>query len=418
MDSTSILYLVLFFLCLVASAFFSSAETAFISLPRTRVKHLVESGVIGAERVAKITEQPEKLLATVLLCNNLFNVAAAALGTAIAVSIWTDNENIGILVATIVVTILLLIFAEVTPKTLAIRHPERMALLYVYPLGVITKIAYPVAVGLNWIASILTGGKAKVPHSLVSEEEIRSMISVGREEGTVEEAEAELLHKVFVFGDRTVREVMSPRPEVVWIEKGTKLADFLGIYAEHPHTRFPVYQDSFDTVVGILSIKDVLMAQANSSLDKKSVIDDLVRPVLFVPETKRITHLFAEMQSQGYPMVVVIDEFGVTSGIVTMEQLVGEIVGEMGDELVKADKDFEVIDDRTIQIDGGMHVEEANQELGLELPTGDYDTVAGFLLSLLGHIPREGEQLRYGNLKLAVTQMRELRIEKILVTKD
>ncbi len=418
MDSTSILYLVLFFLCLVASAFFSSAETAFISLPRTRVKHLVESGVIGAERVAKITEQPEKLLATVLLCNNLFNVAAAALGTAIAVSIWTDNENIGILVATIVVTILLLIFAEVTPKTLAIRHPERMALLYVYPLGVITKIAYPVAAGLNWIASILTGGKAKVPHSLVSEEEIRSMISVGREEGTVEEAEAELLHKVFVFGDRTVREVMSPRPEVVWIEKGTNLADFLGIYAEHPHTRFPVYQDSFDTVVGILSIKDVLMAQANSSLDKKSVIDDLVRPVLFVPETKRITHLFAEMQSQGYPMVVVIDEFGVTSGIVTMEQLVGEIVGEMGDELVKADKDFEVIDDRTIQIDGGMHVEEANQELGLELPTGDYDTVAGFLLSLLGHIPREGEQLRYGNLKLAVTQMRELRIEKILVTKD
>lgn len=418
MDSTSILYLVLFFLCLVASAFFSSAETAFISLPRTRVKHLVESGVIGAGRVAKITEQPEKLLATVLLCNNLVNVAAAALGTTIAVSIWTDNENIGILVATIVVTILLLIFAEVTPKTLAIRHPERMALLYVYPLGVITKIAYPVAVGLNWIASILTGGKAKVPHSLVSEEEIRSMISVGREEGTVEEAEAELLHKVFVFGDRTVREVMSPRPEVVWIEKGTTLADFLGIYAEHPHTRFPVYQDSFDTVVGILSIKDVLMAQANSSLDKKSVIDDLVRPVLFVPETKRITHLFAEMQSQGYPMVVVIDEFGVTSGIVTMEQLVGEIVGEMGDELVKADKDFEVIDDRTIQIDGGMHVEEANQELGLELPTGDYDTVAGFLLSLLGHIPREGEQLRYGNLKLVVTQMRELRIEKILVTKD
>ncbi len=418
MDSTSILYLVLFFLCLVASAFFSSAETAFISLPRTRVKHLVESGVIGAGRVAKITEQPEKLLATVLLCNNLVNVAAAALGTAIAVSIWTDNENIAILVATIVVTILLLIFAEVTPKTLAIRYPERMALLYVYPLGVITKIAYPVAAGLTWIASILAGGKAKVPHSLVSEEEIRSMISVGREEGTVEEAEAELLHKVFVFGDRTVREVMSPRPEVVWIEKGTKLADFLGIYAEHPHTRFPVYQDSFDTVVGILSIKDVLMAQASSSLDIKSVIDDLVRPVLFVPETKRIAQLFAEMQSQGYPMVVVIDEFGVTSGIVTMGQLVAEIVGEMGDELVKADKDFEVIDDRTIQIDGGMHVEEANEELGLGLPTGDYDTVAGFLLSLLGHIPREGEQLRYGNLKLAVTQMRELRIEKILVTKD
>jgi len=169
---------------------------------------MVDTGVSGAGRVARITEQPEKLLATVLLCNNLVNVAAAALGTAIAVSIWA--ENIGVLIATIVVTILLLIFAEVTPKTLAIRYPERLALIYVYPLGIITKIVYPVTAGLSWLGSMLAGGKARVPQTLVSEEEIRSMISVGREEGTVEEAEAELLHKVFVFGDRTVREVSYP----------------------------------------------------------------------------------------------------------------------------------------------------------------------------------------------------------------
>jgi putative hemolysin len=257
-----------------------------------------------------------------------------------------------------------------------------------------------------------------VPPALVSEEEIRGMISVGREEGTVEASEAELLHRVFVFGDRTVREVMTPRPEVIWIEEGIKLADFLAVYAEFPHTRFPVYRDSIDTVIGVLSIKDVLMAQAIGALDKRGAIDDLVRPVLFVPETKRIAQLFAEMQTEGYPLVVVVDEYGVTSGIVTMEQLVGEIVGEMGDELVKVDKDFEVIDDRTVQIDGGMRVEEANEELGLELPTGDYDTVAGFLLSLIGHIPREGEQVRYGGLKLAITQMRDLRIEKVLVTRE
>ena len=416
MDGSSIVFIVLFFLCLAASAFFSSAETAFISLPRTRVKYMVETGVAGAERVARMTERPERLLATVLLCNNFVNVAAAALGTAVAVTIWAGD--IGVLIATIVVTILLLIFAEVTPKTLAIRYPERLALLYVYPLGVITKLVYPVAAGLSWLGSVLAGGKARVPPTLVSEEEIRSMISVGREEGTVEESEAELLHKVFVFGDRTVHEVMTPRPEVIWIEEGAKLSDFLGIYAEFPHTRFPVYRVSIDDVVGILSIKDVLMAQASGSLDKRGTIDDLVRPVLFVPETKRIAQLFAEMQSQGYPMVVVVDEFGVTSGVVTMEQLVGEIVGEMGDELVKVDKDFEVIDDRTIQIDGGMRVEEANEELGLELPTGDYDTVAGFLLSLLGRIPKEGEQVRYGGLKLAVTQMGGLRIEKILVTRE
>jgi len=416
MDGASIVYLVLLFICLVASAFFSSAETAFVSLPKTRVRQMVDGGVSGAERVARMTEQPERLLATVLLCNNFVNVAAAALGTALAVSIW--EGDIAILISTIVVTILLLVFAEVTPKTFAIRHPQRLALLYGYPLAVITKIVYPLAAGLGWRGSVLAGGKAQVSQSLVSEEEIRSMISMGREEGTVEEAEAEMLHNVFDFGDRTVREVMTPRPEVVWIEEGTKLADFLGIYAEFPHTRFPVYRDSFDTVVGILSIKDVLMAQANGTLDKKGVIDELVRPVLFVPETKRIAQLFAEMQSQGYPLVVIVDEYGVTSGIVTMEQLVGEIVGEMGDELVKVDKDFEVIDDTTVQIDGGMRVEEANEELGLELPIGDYDTVAGFLLSLIGYIPREGEQVRYGNLKLAVTQMRELRIEKVLVTRE
>ncbi|MCK4363127.1 MAG: DUF21 domain-containing protein, partial [Dehalococcoidia bacterium] len=182
MDGDSIVFIVLFFLCLAASAFFSSAETAFISLPRTRVRHMVETGVAGAERVARMTERPERLLATVLLCNNFVNVAAAALGTAVAVTIWAGD--IGVLIATIVVTILLLIFAEVTPKTLAIRYPERLALVYVYPLGVITKLVYPVAAGLSWLGSVLAGGKARVPPTLVSEEEIRSMISVGREEGT------------------------------------------------------------------------------------------------------------------------------------------------------------------------------------------------------------------------------------------
>lgn len=416
LSSTSILYLVLLSLCLAASAFFSSAETAFVSLPKTRVLHMVNTGVSGAERVARITERPERLLATVLLCNNFVNVAAAALGTVVAVSIWAGD--IGVLIATIGVTILLLIFAEVTPKTFAIRHPERLALLYVYPLEVIMFIAYPVAAGLGWLGSTLAGGRGRAPKSLVSEEEIRSMISVGREEGTVEESEAEMLHKVFEFGDRSVREVMTPRPEVAWIEEGIKLADFLAIYGQSPHTRFPVYRDSIDSVVGILSIKDVLMAQAKGSLERKSAIDELVRPVYFVPETKRIAHLFAEMQSQGYHMVVVVDEFGVTSGIVTMEQLVGEIVGRLGDELIGEAEDFEFIDEQTVQLDGSMRVEDANEELDLGLPQGDYDTVAGFVLSLLGYIPREGEQLRYGGLKLVIIEMRGLKIEKILVTKE
>jgi len=381
---------------------------------------MLETKVMGAEHIAKMTERPERLLATVLLCNNFVNVAAATLGTIVAVSVFGDQT--GLLVATIGVTILLLIFAEVTPKTFAMRHAERLVLLYVYPLGAITRVVFPVAAGLGWLGSALSrsGPGATVSQSLMSEEEIRSMISVGREEGIVEEAEAEMLHKVFDFGDRSVREVMTPRPEIVWIdiEEGVSLADFLAIYAESPHTRFPVFRDNVDTVVGVFSIKDVLMAQAKGSLDEESSIEKLVRPVHFVPETKGIAQLFAEMQSGGYNMVVVVDEYGGTSGIVTMETLLEEIVGRLGDELTGAVKEFEYIDEQTIQVDGGMRVEEANEELGLGIPHGDYETVAGFILSLLGHIPREGEQVRYDGMKLVVAEMHGLRIEKILVTRE
>jgi putative hemolysin len=265
---------------------------------------------------------------------------------------------------------------------------------------------------------VFAGRRGMVKPLIVSVEEIRSMISVGKEEGTVEEAQAEMLHNVFEFGHRNVRDVMTPRPEVISIEEGTKIADFLSVYSDYPHTRFLVYRDNLDHVTGIISVKDVLMAEAHGTLDKSSVIDGLVRPVFFVPETKRVVQLLAEMQERGSHMMAAVDEFGVTSGIVTVDQLVSEIVGEMGDELKQANKDFEVIDDKTIQIDGGMRIEQANQELEFKLPSGDYDTVAGFLLSLLGHIPKEGEQIKYGNLKMAVTQMRELRIEKILVTKE
>jgi len=361
-------------------------------------------------------KRPERLLATVLVGNNLVNVAAASLGAAIALRLW--HGDVGILISTILVTIVLLIFGEVIPKTVALVHAERLALIYVYPMRFINMVVAPFAIGLSWLGTVFAGKKGGVKPLIISVEEIRSMISVGKEEGTVEEAQAEMLHNVFEFGNRSVSDVMTPRPEVIAIEEGTKLADFLSVYSDYPHMRFPVYRDGLDHIVGIISVKDVLMAAARGATDKDSVIDKLVRPVLFVPETKRVVQLLADMQDQGTHMVVVVDEFGVTSGIVTIDQLVSEIVGEMGDELKQVDKDFEVIDDKTIQVDGGMRIDEANQELELGLPAGDYDTVAGFLLSLLGHIPKEGERIKYGNLKMTVTNMRELRIEKIMVTKE
>ena len=417
MSGLETLYLVFLFVCLLLSAFFSSAETAFISLQRIRLEHLVSTKVKRAGLVARMTERPEKLLSTILLGNNFFNTAAAALATVLAVSIWKEW---GALIATIGITVVLLIFCETTPKTTATQHAERLSLVFARPIEVLAWLLTPFVVVLSWIASgfsKLVGG-TPVPRSLVSEEEIRTMISVGHKEGEVEEAEAEMLHKVFDFGDRPVREVMVPRPEVVCIERGSKINDFLALYAQSPQSRFPVFQENMDNVMGILSIKDVLMAQAKGTIDGQSVIDGLVRPAYLTPETKRISELFAEMRDKNYQMSVVVDEFGGTAGIVSLNRLVEEIVGPVGDELAVVEKEYEVINEYTFQIDGGMRIEEANEEMELELPEGDYETVAGFVLDLLGHIPRENEQLRYKGLKLVVTEMRGPRIEKIELTKE
>ena len=415
--STIELYLVLFILCLLLSAFFSSSETAFISLQRIRIQHLVENNVRGARRVARMIERPEKLLSTILLGNNFVNVAAAALGTAIAIELWGER---GVLFAAIAVTVLLLVFAETTPKTLATRHAERLSLIFARPIELIAWLFTPFVIVLSWIASgvaRLIGGEP-VTRSLASEEEIRTMISVGHKEGTVEEAEAEMLHKVFEFGDRPVREVMIPRPDVISIEQGSRLSDFLTLYAEFPLSRFPVYQENMDNVVGILSVKDVLMAQAKGTVTARSLIDEMVRPAYFAPETKRINELFGEMRDKNFRMCVVVDEFGGTAGIVSLTRLVEEIVGPVGDELSQIEKEYEVINEYTFQIDGGMRIEEVNEEMELELPEGDYETVAGFVLHLLGHIPRTNEQLKYKGMKLVITEMKGLKIEKILLTRE
>jgi len=418
MGGTELIYLILIIVFIGLSAFFSSSETAFLALQKVRLEHLASTGVKGARRVAGMVEKPEKLLSAILLGNNLVNTAAAALVTALAVDIWGEQ---GILFATLIITVVILIFAETTPKSFAARHSEKMALFYARPLGLVSWVFTPFVAALSWIASGFAGifGGIPVPRTLASPEEIRTMISVGHKEGTVEEAEARLLHKVFEFGDRPADEVMVPRPEVVAIEQGSRLSDLLALYADSPMSRFPVYVENMDNVAGVLSVKDVLMALARGTAGEASTIDDLVRPPYFAPESKHINELFAEMRDQNYRMAVIVDEYGGTAGIVTLTRLVEEIVGEVGDELAGVEKDYEIINEYTFQIDGSMRIDEVNEEMELDLPEGeDYETVAGFILSLLGHIPRRHEQLRYKGLKMVITEMKGLKIEKILLTNE
>lgn len=417
MSTIDFLYLGLLVLCLFLSAFFSASETAFIGLQRFRVEHMVNTEVAGAKRVARVIKHPEKFLSTVLLGNNFVNTTAAALGTLVAITLWGER---GVIISTIVLTALLLVFSETTPKTLATRHSERFALLFARPIEIVSWLLTPFVVALSWMASGISRlfGGEPVARSLVSNEDIRAMISLGHKEGTVEQEQAEMLHKVFDFGDRPVGEVVVPRTEVVSLEKGIKMADFLKVYAQSPMSRFPVYEDNMDNVVGILSVKDVLMALAKGTATQDSTIDELMRPAYFTPESKRIGELFNEMRDKNYRMAVVVDEYGGTTGIVSLSRLVEEIVGPVGDEMAKAVKEYEAINEYTFQIDAGMRVDEANQEMGLDLPEGEYETVAGFILDLLGHIPKSGQRIKYKDLRIVITEMRGVKIEKILVTKE
>jgi magnesium and cobalt exporter, CNNM family len=272
MNNVSVLHFVIFAVCLLLAAFFCSAETAFIGIQKLRLQHLIRTGHRAAESAARITQKPEKFLATVLFGINLFETAVAAIGTIIAVSLW--GENLGAVLATIIITILTLVIAELVPKSLAARHAEKLALIYARPIEFISVILYPVVFVLSHIGIRMTKLASDDSRLIltISEAEFRTAIEIGEEEGVLEEREAEMLHKVFEFGDRKVREVMVPRPEITFIEKGKTLADFFMIYAQSPRSRFPVYQGNRDNVVGILSAKDVLMGLAKGAMNQQSII--------------------------------------------------------------------------------------------------------------------------------------------------
>ena len=387
-------------------------------MSRLRVRYLQDSRVRGADELARILGRPERFLATVLLGNNIANIGAATLGTIMAIA--AIGIHWGPLAATIGVTTIVLVFGELLPKTVAVHHGEKLALNYVYPIRAFELAFLPFVVLLDKIGlglrRLVTDAEEK--SLLLSAGELRSVIDVGESEGLVEEGQAEMMHKVLEFANRSVSKVMVPRTEIAWVEQGTTLSEFLAIYAEKPFSRFPVYQDTTDNVIGVLSIKDVLMRLAAENEPENVLVDDVIRPAFFVPEGKPLGRLLSDMRDLGHHVALVVDEYGGVAGMVTLGLLTEEVVGDIKNELGTEDEDFVVTGTNTYQLDGGYRVEDANEELELGLPIGDYETVAGFVLSYMGRIPAEGEQLKYGALKLVITDMRGMKIEKVMVTKD
>jgi putative hemolysin len=417
MGSHEIIYIILFIICVSISAFFSVVEIAFISLQRFKLEHLIEKKVEGANLVATLISRPERLLSTIILGNNFVNTSAAALATAVAVHLWGPS---GTLYSIVGVTIILMVFGDTIPKTSGAHHAEALAIKLAKTVRALSWVFSPIVAVLSWIAvgfGKLFGSHA-VGGSLVSEEEIRAMINVGHRDGSVATQEAEMLHKVFEFGDRPAREIMVPRTEIVWVEKGTPMTEFFKIYIERPMNRYPIFEGKRDNAVGIVSSKDILMGLAKGTCDIERSVDEFIRPAFFAPESKRISELLSEMRDQTYHMCLIVDEYGGVAGLVTLTALIEEIVGDVRDELATVEKDFEIIDDYTFQIDGGMRIQDINNEMRLDLPLGDYDTAAGFVLRLLGHIPKTGEQLRYKDLKVTVTRISGLKIEEILIAKE
>jgi putative hemolysin len=416
--ATAYLYLSLLIGCILFYAFFNVAETALISLERYRLQTLVDEKIKGAQRVAKLLEKPDRLLSTLLTGQSLASTAAVSLGTALAVSFW--GERRGVWWATIILTITLLVFSEATPKTIAVHHRESRSLALGRPVKFLSWLFSPAVTVLGWVVNLFVRifGGSDQPVALVRPEDIESMIAAGHRAGTVEKTEAQLLSNVFDFSDRPVKEVIVPRPEVISVPKEATLAEVLAIYAQNPVSRFPVYEENMDNVVGILSIKDILMAVAKDGFTLAMPIDALIRPAYFAPDNKHISDLFHEMRDNNFRMSVIVDEYGGTAGVVSLSRLMEEVVGPVGDEFSAAEKEFEPINENTFQVDGGMHVSEINDELHLTLPEGEYETIAGFILHLLGRFPTRGQQIKYDNLKMIVTKMKGLKIEEVLITKE
>ena len=403
-------------LFLVLSAFFSSSETAFMSLERVRILYLVTVRRHGADKMLERLNEPERTLSTVLLGNNLVNIAAASVATALAVG-WL-GENTGVLVATFGLTFFLLIFSEVIPKTFASRHAEWLAFRYLKPFALVEILLMPISIGLQLIGRAIinvSGGRVGA-RTLVGPEVIRSVISVSREEGAVDREEARMLQNVLAFRERLVKEVMTPRTEMVWLDEDITLKSFLDEYETSPLSRFPVYKESYDNVVGLLHTRDVIRALHNGQVQYESKLIELVRQVPFVPETKRLGDLFFEMRSSGHQMYLVVDEYGGVSGLVTNQQLVASIMGRVADDETTRDE-VEELESGAFQVDGGMPIEEANETLGLNIPDGEYETLAGFALEILSHIPTEGETFRFQGRRITVAEMKGVKIEKLLVYK-
>ncbi|RJQ33074.1 MAG: HlyC/CorC family transporter [Actinobacteria bacterium] len=413
MDPEIIRIIGLIFL-LVISAFSSAAETAITSVNRIKIRQLSEEGVRSAELLNTLLKHPNRFLSTILLLNNLVNVAAAASMTVLAERYVAYPAA----VATGVGTFLILVFGEITPKSFAVQNADRLALLSAPVIRVMEYIFYPLIKLLIAISNLilrLTRARTMKEGPFVTEEEIRTMVSVGEEEGVIEEEEKEMIDSIFEFGETIVKEVMIPRMDMVAVERKTPVPQALDVILHEGYSRLPVFDKTIDNVVGIVYARDLLV---NYSKGLKNItLKKLMRQPYFVPETKKVLELLKELQKRKTHMAVVVDEYGGTAGLITIEDILEEIVGEIFDEYDLEEVLVEYLDENNIRVDGKVDLDEINEILGINLPEAEYESIGGFVINLFGKIPAASEEIDYNGLTFKVEAIDGRRISKLLISR-
>ncbi len=391
------------------------SETALMSLSKIRIRHLVEEGVKGAKLVEKLTENPNKLLGGILIGNNIVNIGASSIATSLAVRIFGADSDMAIAISTGVMTVLVLIFGEITPKSIAKQKSEQVALKVSKPIQFCVGVFKPFVIIFTTISSIfikILGADPKATEPFITEEELKTMVGVSEEEGVLEDVEKEMIFNVFDFADSQVKDVMIQRVDVTAIDINDDYKEILRVIKEEQFSRIPVYDDSIDNIIGVLNVKDLIIAGERKGEFK---VKDYMREAFFTFEFKKITELFNEMKKTRNHLAIVLDEYGGTVGIVTIEDLIEEIVGDIEDEYDQERDMIEVIKEDEYIVDGSSRLDDVSELIGVNMESEEFDSVGGLIIGALGRIPEHKEEVIIDRIKFIVEEVDKNRIKKVRI---
>lgn len=420
MDADAVTQLIILFILVLLSAFFSSAETALTTVNKIRMRSLEEEGNKKAKTVNRLIENPGKLLSAVLIGNNIVNLSASSLTTMLATKLAISlgagiSEATAVGIATGILTIVILIFGEIVPKTVATMNSDKMSLIYSKPIYLITVILTPVIFIMNKLSHFflfVLGMKQDGHGKTMTENELLTIIDVSHEEGVIETEEKEMINNVVDFGDALAKDVMVPRIDVVFTSVDTSYDDLISLFRQEKYSRIPVYEDSKDNVIGIVNLKDLFYYQGKP---EDFVLKDILREPFFTYEYQKTSDLMLQLREQSINIAIVLDEYGATSGLITLEDLLEEIVGEIRDEYDEDEEDvIQRVSDVEYIVDGATKLDDINEVLGTNIDSDDYDSIAGHVINLLEHIPTVGESIETEEgIRLVVDSMDKNRIDKI-----